>query len=205
MSDPQIELRARDLLGRMSLEERLAMMDGDLPLWRGLDDLLRRDCYHKRPFSAGRNERLGIEGVRFIDGPRGIVLEGGATTFPVSMARGATFDPELEERVGDAIGKELRSHGGNLYGGVCVNLLRHPAWGRAQETYGEDPLHVGAMGAALVARRTAQRDGVREAPGRQLDGEHALRRRRPPRRAHPPRAVPAAVPRTASTLAWPRS
>ena len=40
--------------------------------------------------------------------------------------------------------------GADLYGGVCVNVLRHPAWGRAQETYGEDPHHVGEMGAALT-------------------------------------------------------
>ncbi len=157
-SEQEVEKQAQALLAEMTLHERLAMMDGDLQLWRGLDDLLRRDCYHKRPFSAGRNDRLDITGVQFIDGPRGIVLEGGATTFPVTMARGATFDPELEERIGDAIGKELRAHGGNLYGGVCVNLLRHPAWGRAQETYGEDPRHIGAMGAALV--RGVQRHGM---------------------------------------------
>jgi beta-glucosidase len=66
------------------------------------------------------------------------------------MARGATFDTDLEERVGDAIGRELRALGGNYFGGVCINLLRHPAWGRAQETYGEDPWHLGAMGAALT-------------------------------------------------------
>src|SRR4029079_17873975 len=65
-------------------------------------------------------------------------------------ARGATWDPELEERVGDAIGRELRAVGANLTGAVCVNLLRHPAWGRAQETYGEDPHHVGELGAALT-------------------------------------------------------
>ena len=40
--------------------------------------------------------------------------------------------------------------GGNFFGGVCINLLRHPAWGRAQETYGEDPVHLGEFGAALV-------------------------------------------------------
>ena len=40
--------------------------------------------------------------------------------------------------------------GADLYGGVCVNVLRHPAWGRAQETYGEDPHHVGELGAALT-------------------------------------------------------
>jgi beta-glucosidase len=73
-----------------------------------------------------------------------------ATCFPVTMARGATWDAELEERIGEAIGTELRAVGADLYGGVCVNILRHPAWGRAQETYGEDPHHVGEMGAALT-------------------------------------------------------
>jgi beta-glucosidase len=48
------------------------------------------------------------------------------------------------------MGVELRSQGADLFGGVCVNVLRHPAWGRAQETYGEDPYHLGVMGAALV-------------------------------------------------------
>ena len=66
------------------------------------------------------------------------------------MARGASWDLELEEKVGEVIGKEVRAHGGNLFGGVCINLLRHPAWGRAQETYGEDPFLVGEFGAALV-------------------------------------------------------
>jgi beta-glucosidase len=71
------------------------------------------------------------------------------------MARGASWDADLEERIGDAIGVELRAMGADLYGGVCVNVLRHPAWGRAQETYGEDPHHVGELGAALT--RGAQR------------------------------------------------
>ena len=75
---------------------------------------------------------------------------GHATAFPVPMARGATFDPELERRVGDAIGIECRALGANLFAGVCVNVLRHPAWGRAQETYGEDSHLLGEMGAALV-------------------------------------------------------
>jgi beta-glucosidase len=145
-----VEARVEELLEQLTLEEKLSMMDGDLPFWRGIAEVTGGDHYHRAPFTAGTIPRLGIEGIHFVDGPRGIVLEGGATTFPVSMARGASWDVELEERIGEAIGKELRSHGGNLFGGVCVNLLRHPAWGRAQETYGEDPVHVGAMGAALV-------------------------------------------------------
>jgi beta-glucosidase len=94
-------------------------------------------------------DRVGLPGIAFADGPRGCVV-GNATAFPVSMARGATWDPDLEERVGDAIGRELRAAGANLTGAVCVNVLRHPAWGRAQETYGEDPHHVGELGAALT-------------------------------------------------------
>ena len=75
---------------------------------------------------------------------------GASTCFPVSMARGATWDPDLEYRVGQVIGTECRAQGVSLFAGVCINLLRHPAWGRAQETYGEDPVLLGAMGVALV-------------------------------------------------------
>lgn len=66
------------------------------------------------------------------------------------MARGATWDIGLEERVGEAIGREVRAQGGNFFGGVCINLPRHPAWGRIQETYGDDPHHLGEFGAALT-------------------------------------------------------
>ncbi len=145
----QIEARARELLAQLTPEEKLGLMDGDTPFWPGLAEMMSPGGYSGRCWVAGAVPRLGIPGIRFSDGPRGIVLEG-ATTFPVSMARGATWDPELEERIGDAIGRELRALGGNFFGGVCINLLRHPAWGRAQETYGEDPHHLGAMGAALV-------------------------------------------------------
>ncbi|NBU27114.1 MAG: glycoside hydrolase family 3 protein, partial [Caulobacteraceae bacterium] len=65
------------------------------------------------------------------------------------MARGASFDVDLERRIGEAMGIEIRALGRTMTGAVCVNLLRHPAWGRAQETYGEDPHHLGEMGAAL--------------------------------------------------------
>lgn len=136
-----------DLLAQLTDDEKLSMLSGDgWWVWEGLK-MIRR--YNARPIVAGAVARLGIEGVRFTDGPRGVVM-GHATAFPVPMARGATFDPALEARVGDAIGVEARTLGANLFAGVCVNLLRHPAWGRAQETYGEDPHLLGEMGAALV-------------------------------------------------------
>lgn len=140
---------ARALVARMTPEERLWCLDGDAPTWAGLHFLTQQDGYHLAPFVAGAVERLGIPGIAFADGPRGAVV-GNATCFPVSMARGATWDPELEERVGVAIGRELRALGATLTGAVCVNVLRHPAWGRAQETYGEDPHLVGELGAALT-------------------------------------------------------
>ena len=139
---------AAGLVDAMTEAEGRSCLDGDLPFWAGLADMATGG-YHRRPFRAAQVPRLGIPGFAFSDGPRGVVV-GNATCFPVSMARGATWDVELEERVGDAIGRELRTVGADLYGGVCVNLLRHPAWGRAQETYGEDPHHVGEMGAALT-------------------------------------------------------
>ncbi len=144
--DPAV--RAAALVAEMTEDEKLWCLDGDAPFWAGLV-YLGEGGYHKSPFAAARIERLGLEGFSFSDGPRGVVVDR-ATCFPVSMARGATWDPDLEERVGDVIGRELRAVGADLYGGVCVNLLRHPAWGRAQETYGEDPYHVGEMGAALT-------------------------------------------------------
>ena len=88
--------------------------------------------------------------MRFFDGPRGLV-SGEATCFPVAMARAASFDTDLEFRVGEAIGKEIRANDGNYFGGVCINLLRHPAGGRAQEGYGEDSYMLGQMGKSLMS------------------------------------------------------
>lgn len=138
------------IIAQLTLDEKISMLSGAPHFWQGMKALMQEDSYHNEPFVAARCERLGLDGVSFIDGPRGIVIHGGATCFPVSMARGASWNAELEQQIGDAIGKELRALGGNLFGGVCINLLRHPAWGRAQETYGEDPVHVGAMGSGLV-------------------------------------------------------
>jgi len=145
-ADPHQE--AQRLLQHMTLEEKLGCLDGDTPFWEGVIDAIQGG-YFEHVYPAAVVPRLGIPGIHFSDGPRGVVV-GHNTAFPVSSARGATFDPQLEERIGDAIGIELRDVGATFYGGVCINLLRHPGWGRAQETYGEDPHHVGEMGAALV-------------------------------------------------------
>src|SRR5205814_9767445 len=145
-TDP--DAAAGALLEQMTDAERLGLLDGDEPFWPGMPDMMGKG-YNLEPIVAGAVPRLGIPGIRFSDGPRGAVI-GRSTAFPVPMARGATWDPDLEAQVGAAIGAEIRAQGGNLFGGVCVNLLRHPAWGRAQETYGEEPVLLGAMGAGLT-------------------------------------------------------
>ncbi len=75
---------------------------------------------------------------------------GFSTSFPVSMARGAAFDLDLEYAVGEAIGDEMQAAKETLLLAPCMNLLRHPLWGRAQETYGEDPYHIGRLASALT-------------------------------------------------------
>ena len=138
---------ARTLLARLDDAERLWLLDGDTPLWRGVREMSR--AYNAEPIVAGAVPRLGIPGIRFSDGPRGVVM-GRSTSFPVAIARAATWDVDLERRVGEAIGAEARAQGATLFAGVCVNLLRHPGWGRAQECYGEDPVLTAAMGVAAT-------------------------------------------------------
>lgn len=139
---------AAELYGLLTDDEKLGLLDGDEAFWEGMRVMVL-EGYVTVPVSMGAVKRLGIPGVQFVDGPRGICV-GHSTAFPVSMARGATYDVELEERVGTAIGLEGRAQGGTLFAGICINLPRHPAWGRAQETYGEDSEILGEMGAALT-------------------------------------------------------
>ncbi len=141
-----VDKAAAELLSAMTLSEKIGQMSGNAS-WLDIAIMLIR--YNLATYDAGENRRLGIPAIRFTDGPRGITV-GHSTCFPVAIARGATWDPDLEERVGDVLGVEARAQGANFFAGVCVNVLRHPAWGRAQETFGEDPYLLGKMGSATV-------------------------------------------------------
>jgi beta-glucosidase len=142
-----VEQAASGLISLLTDAELLYLLDGDLTILRGLIGMSQR--YNKVPFEAGRIDRLGIPGIRFTDGPRGVTL-GASTAFPVAIARAATWDPDLERRIAGAIGAEARAQGANIWAGICINLAYAPGWGRAQESYGEDPLLLGAMGAAAA-------------------------------------------------------
>jgi beta-glucosidase len=147
LSREQVEEKAQALLEQMTLKEKVWMLNGN---WDPVGSFVEyQNRYNPIPIETNGCPRLGISPIAFTDGPRGVVM-GHSTCFPVSMARGASFDRSLEKRIGDVIGKEARAQGASYFGGVCINLLRHPAWGRSQETYGEDPFLLGEMGKALT-------------------------------------------------------
>ncbi len=134
---------AANTVKSMDLSAKIAQLYG--PNTSGYDDIFRTA-------DAG-----GIKGFQFRDGPRGVNLDpvkgagkGFATTFPVAASRGATFDVDLEYKIGQAMGDELVAAGGTMLLAPTVNILRHPAWGRAQETYGEDSFLLGRLGSAYT-------------------------------------------------------
>jgi beta-glucosidase len=126
---PALEERVDQLLSEMTLEEKVAQMSGTTFI-SGL--------YGTEPWNVPGVERLGIPPFKMSDGPRGVGVHDGSTAFPVGIARGASWNPELERRVAEAQGRELRAIGGNVLLAPTINNLRHPSWGRSQETYGED-------------------------------------------------------------------
>src|SRR5262249_12925737 len=143
-----VERRIDGLLAEMTLAEKLDQMHGT-----GFEN----DMWRTAP-----NERLGIPGLGMLDGPRGVsLIAGRGTSFPGAMARGAAWDAAPGRRVGQAIADEVRAKGASVLLAPTINLLRHPRWGRAQETYGEDPLHVGRMGVAFI--QGAQRHTIASA------------------------------------------
>lgn len=164
-SDPcakQLKTVCAHLRGQLTLREKLRMISGRQFLLRnGFDLITKGQKYNCRPCLAGGVKRLGIPAVAFTDGPRGIVM-GNSTCFPVSMARAAAFDEELEYETGLAMADEATAGGANYFAGICINLLRNPRWGRAQECYGEDQYLTGVMGAALT--RAVQKKGVIACP-----------------------------------------
>jgi beta-glucosidase len=141
--DRPLAERVRDLVGQMTLAEKLGQL-GD---------------------ETAAIPRLGIPAYRsFSEGVYGAARNGRATVFPQPIGLAATWDADLIRRVAAAIGDEARakhhealrrSRGAPIYPGLHlgapnVNIFRDPRWGRGQETWGEDPLLAGTLGAAFV-------------------------------------------------------
>ena len=142
--DPNLsaEVRAKDLLGRLSLQEKAQLME------------------HTSPAI----ERLGIPAFNWWnEALHGIGRNGTATVYPITMGLAATWDDALVERAFSAASDEARAknniarQNGRIRQYQClsfwtpnINIFRDPRWGRGQETYGEDPYLTTKMGLAVV-------------------------------------------------------
>ena len=93
--------------------------------------------------------RLGIPALSHEECLVGLMARG-ATMFPSALAYGATFDPELVERVAQAIGREARSVGCHQGLAPVLDVSRDVRWGRTEETFGEDPYLAGVLGTRFV-------------------------------------------------------
>jgi beta-glucosidase len=162
--------RVRDLIGRMTLEEKfwqLFMIPGDLDDPSndyshgvfGLQISTTQDsgaiarAHAKRINAIQRyfveGTRLGIPIIPFDEAVHGLVRPG-ATVFPQAIALAATWDTALVGRVAAAIAKETKSRGIRQVLSPVVNLATDVRWGRVEETYGEDPVLSSIMAVAFV-------------------------------------------------------
>jgi beta-glucosidase len=150
-----VEQRVQDLLGRMTLQEKVAMLSG-------------ADWMQSVP-----NARLGIPSIKMADGPLGIRSWAGpsaetnamvsknkvmTTAFPAGVAMAATWDTDLVQSEGQAIGQEVKAVGRDMILGPTVNINRTPLWGRNFEGYGEDPYLTSRLAVAYI--KGVQGEGV---------------------------------------------
>ena len=137
-----IDQRIDDLIGRMSLEEKVQQMRDHAPAIPRLD-VPRYDWWNE-----------GLHGVAFA---------GTATNFPQVIGMAATWDTALVHQMGETISTEarakynqaMRENDHEMFFGLTfwapnINIFRDPRWGRGQETYGEDPFLTSRMGVAFV-------------------------------------------------------
>lgn len=154
-----VDERVADLLGRMTLEEKI----GQVMLWdaRG-DDLSFINTRHagailhvlgakiNRAMDLAAKERLGIPLLVGEDGIHGHSFWKGATIFPTQLALAASWNPELIEQVGRVTAEEMAPTGIHWTFSPVLCLARDLRWGRIGETFGEDPYLIGELGAALI-------------------------------------------------------
>ena len=157
--DPTVQQRVEDTVNSMSLPDEILQMVGT-PYGSAystqMNDVERSQDtdkirgFHYRDASRGMNLAEDMNGTKPAAGVVNGKIVGFSTAFPVSMARGAAFDLDLEYAIGEAIGDEMQAAKETLLLAPCMNILRHPLWGRAQETYGEDSFHIGRLASAMT-------------------------------------------------------
>jgi beta-glucosidase len=141
--DAGLDDRVRDLIGRLTLEEKGILLN------------------HRGPTI----QRLGIRSDNWNQCLHGVAWDGGPTTlFPIPTAMAATWNPPLVKSAADAISDEARAiynawhvdpnfkgnKNGLIYRTPVINILRNPYWGREGEAWSEDPFLCGRMAVAFV-------------------------------------------------------
>ena len=134
----EADLRAQETLSKMTLEEKLLLIDG-------------------HDFDILPIERVGIKRVHMYDGPVG-VRESTSTAYPASVLLSATWNPQLAYDYGFALGRDARARGVNIILGPGVNIYRSPRNSRNFEYLGEDPVLTSAMAVGYIK-------GVQDNPG----------------------------------------
>ena len=129
--------KINDLLQQMTIEEKISMLAGT-ELW----------------FSTGV-PRLGIPSFRMADGPNGVrgvwsKMSPTAAATPVGIALGATWNPDLVEKIGNVLADEVRDKAGHILLAPTVNIHRTPIAGRNFECFSEDPYLSGMMASAYI-------------------------------------------------------
>ncbi len=149
---PESSPEADAMFSQLQLNEKQTLLSG-------YEDF---DWNNGTAFEAAPLPRVNYPTFRMRDGPRGVrgVVNEQSTTFPVAEVRAASFDIDLEERIGAVFAAEMRALRADLLLAPTINVLRHPAWARAQETYGEDPVLIGEIGAAFVRGLQAGPQGM---------------------------------------------
>lgn len=169
-----IHERVEDLIGRMTLQEKVAQLtcansyggetvydtrhsklkDG-IGTVSYLNDSLTGDNKKDKETVKGiqkylvEETRLGIPALFHSEGIAGAQIPG-ATTFPQSLNLASTWDPALVQKMGEVVKKQLRGYGFQAVHSPLFDLGRDPRFGRIGETYGEDPYLVAQMGVAFV-------------------------------------------------------
>jgi len=111
--------RVEDLLNKLTLEEKIDLLGGT-------------------GFASKEIKKLGIPELRMTDGPVGVRWDP-SNSYPSGISMGATWNPALIEKIGEAIGQDVKAKGRDVILGPCVNILRTPQGGRNFESFGEDP------------------------------------------------------------------
>ncbi|WP_261305075.1 glycoside hydrolase family 3 N-terminal domain-containing protein [Paenibacillus andongensis] len=169
-----IQERVEDLLGRMTLKEKVAQLycansyggdsvhDGKEERLKDgigtisyLNDSLTGDNLKDMETLKSiqkfliEETRLGIPALVHSEGIAGAQIPG-ATTFPQSLNVASTWEPALAQKMGEVVKKQLMAYGFKAVHSPLFDLGRDPRWGRIGETYGEDPYLVAQMGVSFV-------------------------------------------------------